>query len=345
MTNPAHSASATGAIPREVSTTWLLGIYAILPICLVIPLADMWLFDRAVWRALPKRPEGLVLFKIFFGTPHILASTLILFGNRDYLDEYKGSVLKFAVAVGLAAALLTPFASRIVLFVIVASWTVIHVVKQQLSIGNSCYRLSGPLFQAWIWSILGAALLIFNLLYLKRHLSPELKSTLNLVLAGLALGAVALSALLHNRIETTKGKIFFWSNTAMMLLCWYLLHARYHFFVILAPRVIHDVTAFTFYMVHDHNKHASDPQPLLFRWASRLGLHAFWVSPVVAIGLTALINLVLGPGTEHLTEVLFGVALPIVAGIVGFFSLLHYYTEAFTWRQGSPYRAHIPLRH
>jgi uncharacterized membrane protein YjjB (DUF3815 family) len=31
----------------------------------------------------------------------------------------------------------------------------------------------------------------------------------------------------------------------------------------------------------------------------------------------------------------------ITVGLLGYLALMHYYTEAFTWKQGSPYRRFI----
>ena len=42
---------------------------------------------------------------------------------------------------------------------------------------------------------------------------------------------------------------------------------------------------------------------------------------------------------------LLGYSVPYGASflIVGYLAMLHYYTEAFTWRKGSPYREHLAL--
>jgi len=44
-----------------------------------------------------------------------------------------------------------------------------------------------------------------------------------------------------------------------------------------------------------------------------------------------------------ITETFFGVELhkAITLGLLGYLALMHYYTEAFTWKQESPYRRFI----
>ena len=44
-----------------------------------------------------------------------------------------------------------------------------------------------------------------------------------------------------------------------------------------------------------------------------------------------------------ITQLFFGVEIHkvITVGLLGYFALLHYYTEAITWKLGSPYRNYI----
>ena len=60
----------------------------------------------------------------------------------------------------------------------------------------------------------------------------------------------------------------------------------YLFLAILGPRLVHDVTAFTFYIVHDMNRHGADPRNHLYRLASKLGLGVFWVVGQCCLGFT-----------------------------------------------------------
>ncbi len=108
---------------------------------------------------------------------------------------------------------------------------------------------------------------------------------------------------------------------------------------------MHDLTAFTFYIAHDVNRHGDRPQNLLYRLASKLGLGIFWVCPAFAVLLTFLIARFADPLTDLAATNLFGrnLAYPASFVIVGYLGLLHYYTEVFTWRQGSPYRQHVVM--
>jgi hypothetical protein len=98
-------------------------------------------------------------------------------------------------------------------------------------------------------------------------------------------------------------------------------------------------------VAHDVNRHGAQPQNLLYRLASKLGLGIFWVCPAIAVLLTYLIDRFADPVAQLVVTPVLGYNLPYAASflIVGYLGMLHYYTEAFTWRQGSPYRQHVAL--
>jgi hypothetical protein len=149
----------------------------------------------------------------------------------------------------------------------------------------------------------------------------------------------------HARITTVVGRSYLWANALMVLQSVLFYAEGYSFLAILGPRLVHDMTAFTFYVTHDVNRHGVKPQNLLYRLASKLGLGIVWVGPVLAVLLTYLIDRFADPvASLWLTPVL-GYDFPYAASfiIVGYLGMLHYYTEVFTWRQGSPYRQHIAI--
>ena len=75
------------------------------------------------------------------------------------------------------------------------------------------------------------------------------------------------------------------------------------------------------------------------------GLGIFWVCPAVAVLLTFLIARYADPMAEYVLTPVLGYDLPYAASflIVGYLGMLHYYTEVFTWKQGSPYRQHVAM--
>ena len=61
-----------------VSFRLLLGLYAIIPVCLLLQSFDGWYWQGFLKNNLPSSPTHFILFQILFGTPHIVASAIVL---------------------------------------------------------------------------------------------------------------------------------------------------------------------------------------------------------------------------------------------------------------------------
>lgn len=48
---------------------------------------------------LPTKPSHFLLFQILFGTPHILASTLVLVGSMAYIKRYQRQLILMTVGI------------------------------------------------------------------------------------------------------------------------------------------------------------------------------------------------------------------------------------------------------
>jgi hypothetical protein len=109
------------------------------------------------------------------------------------------------------------------------------------------------------------------------------------------------------------------------------------------PRLVHDATAYIFYMTHDYNRHHTNPQNFIYRYAKRCNIHVFVVLPVCSFFLAFVLQAYGDTWIYFLTNFFFGVEIhkAVTLGFLGYLALMHYYTEAFTWKQGSPYRRFI----
>jgi hypothetical protein len=232
-----------------------------------------------------------------------------------------------------------------VLSLIAAITTVAHVVKQQVGIGRGAARISSWIYGAWGWTSVAAAAVTYNAVYVEKEFTdyaPLLDAGSDL----LAAIVVVLAAICHERIEPKIGRAFLWGNTAMIVAPT-LFHAEgYDAFAIAIPRIIHDTTAFAFYVTHDRNKHAGAPSNVLARVASRLPGGLYWMSPALGIALAVVIERYADPAFALVAgqELTARVPIAVSLAILGFFAMLHYYTESFTWKNGSPYRRHVSVR-
>jgi hypothetical protein len=232
-----------------------------------------------------------------------------------------------------------------VLSLVAATATMIHVVKQQVGIGAGAARHKSRLYSIWGWVGIAVAVLVYNAIYLE----DDLVGYERWLDRGAAIGSglvLVLAVIVNLRITTRIGRAFLWSNTAMMVVPTVLHLTGYDIFALACPRIIHDCTAFAFYIVHDHNKHGAAKAGPVFRLAAKLPGGMYWMSPAIAVGLAFLL--------EHHGDRVFAVitgnafdsVLPqaISLGLLGFLAMLHYYMEAITWKTGSPYRAHVAMR-
>ena len=128
-----------------------------------------------------------------------------------------------------------------------------------------------------------------------------------------------------------------------MIVSFYFYVQQYYFLAILVPRLVHDATAYVFYVTHDYNKHYLQPQNQLYRYAAQLKINIFWVLPLSSFALAFVLQAYGDHLVSFVTRFFFDVEIHkvITVGVLGYFALMHYYTEAITWKAGSPYRNYI----
>src|SRR5262245_42202357 len=132
-----------------VSLRLVLLLYLVVPLCALVWALDRLVFASAVRQNLPSSPHDLFAFHLLFGWPHIVASNLILFTNREYLARFKwrvaGATAAIAVVFG-AGSLVLPYNA---LFMVVATATIWHVLMQQLGIARGISKPRGRAYGVW----------------------------------------------------------------------------------------------------------------------------------------------------------------------------------------------------
>jgi len=327
----------------SVSFRLLLGLYSIIPLCLMLQMIDGWFWHGFLRENLPSRPTHFLLFQILFGTPHIIASTIVLASNTEYLKFYQRNLIWMTAAIAIVFGVGSLFIPYRVFYVLVAAWTVYHVLKQQHGVARGVCRLPSWAFYLLLWLSVAAGLVVYIGIFLKNSLDAQQTEWIKQI-AGLLCATLFLSALYCQRYVTTAfGKWFFWSNIFLVISSFYLYLQQYYFLAILVPRLVHDATAYIFYVTHDYNRHHNHPQNFIYRYAERWNLNIFIVLPVCSFALAFVLQAYGDNIVSVITETFFGVELrkAITLGLLGYLALMHYYTEAFTWKQESPYRRFI----
>jgi hypothetical protein len=326
-----------------VSFRLLLSLYLIIPICLLLQWFDGLFWQRTLAENLPSSPSHFLLFQILFGTPHIIASAVVLVTNGEYLNFYKQKVIYMTIAIivffGLGS-LIIPYR---VLYLIVAFWTVFHVLKQQHGIARGVCRLPSWAFNLMLWLSVAAGFFIYAGIFLKNSLDVQQAEWIKQAAAGLCTGLVFSAILCQRSVPTAFGKWFLWSNIGLVLSSFYLYVQEYYFFAILVPRLVHDTTAYFFYVTHDYNKHFRQPQNFFYRQIRRCHLPIVIVLPVVSFALAFILQAYGDMAVNAVTDFFFGMEIrkAVTVGLLGYLGLMHYYTESFTWKQDSPYRRFI----
>ncbi len=335
--------SAPDAGRMAVSFRFLLSLYVVIPLCLLLAAADRWLLAGQLRASLPSSPSHFLLFQLLFGTPHIIASNLLLAGHADYLCEFKHKLLGMSLCIALFFGVGSLFIPYRVLYVLTACWTVYHVLKQQHGVAKAVCGLPPLAFYLQLWLSVAAGILIYLGVFLKNSLSPE-HADLVFWSSGLLSGLLLLSTLWAQRFPRTGfGKWFLWANSFLVAASWLVYAGQYYFLAILMPRLVHDITAYTFYVSHDVNRQAEGPDGWLHRAAAACGLPPAWVLPAVSVLLTFVLQQYGDAAVNWLTEYWFSVPVykAVSVGLIGYLALMHYYSEAFVWAKGSPLRRYI----
>lgn len=327
----------------KVSFRFLLVLYAIIPICLLLESLDMLFWQGSLREALPSRPEHFILFQLLFGTPHIIASALILTTNRDYFGFYRQRIMIMTLILAVFFGIGSLFIPYRAFYILVAAWTVYHVLKQQHGIARGVCKLPLWAYRLLLTLSVAAGLLIYLGIFLKNGLEPEQVEWIKYSSGALTLGLLLSTVLCQRYVTTGFGRCFLWANTMLVLSTFYLFVQQYYFLAILVPRLVHDATAYVFYVTHDYNRHGRQARNFVYRWTHALNIPVLLVLPLLSFGLALLLHQYGDAAIEFITEFFFDVEIRKVVslGVIGYLALMHYYTESFTWKNDSPYRKFI----
>lgn len=334
-------------LSMPVSIRFLLYLYGVIPLCLAVQLLDCFVFNYQLRDALPSSPGHFLLFQILFGTPHIIASSLLLLNHSDYLKTFQKPLLKMTAFIAVFFGIGSLFIPYKVLYIITACWTVYHVLKQQHGIAKAVCRLPPKAFNVQVGLSVVGGCFIYLGVFLKNSLSLD-QAQLTLNLSAFLSVCLVISTLWSLQFVTEPmGKVFLWSNTALVVVSCYFLSQQYYFLAILVPRLVHDITAYCFYVTHDHNRHqvVGDPHKL-YDWAKSIGIPVVIVLPMMSLVLTFVLQAYGDDWINFIVRTLFATEIykAVTLGLFGYLALMHYYSEAFIWSVGSPVRRFIVFK-
>ncbi len=323
-----------------VDCRWLLWLYAIIPLSLVWILLDVGLAQgRILLDHIPTDPEHWPFWTIVFGLPHIIAS-LITMADREYLAHYRRTLLWPLIifaAIASAGYLGPQPLSYQLLFIFFAFYTIYHVLAQQLGLTlMMCGMRPSPTFKLWKWLAIFSAFAIYINVYASQYLQHPLvgditwRQLFTWTAILLCAGVIALAWPLTRASKNPLGVWYLWGNVLLLGSALLINEMGYTLFVILIPRLIHDLTAYIIYISHDSNRNRQQPVNYIYR-ATRF-------SRLPPILLLPLLSILLAWGlTSHQQY-------PLISIIILTVSFLHYYFEGFIWRGENPHRQQLSFR-
>jgi len=325
--------------PRTVTFQALLAPYFFIPATLVIVLTDRYAFHGALRRMLPSSPERLRLYLILLVFPHIVASALS-FMDREYLQFYRPKLLQ-GLGVALALGVLLPWwGSPSLVFAVYIGYTTYHNMAQQVGVAMFMTGKPTVWFKAWKWCMIVTTMIVFYLALANMrqhwpslHLGPwgvlSLPQGMHRVMTAGLWAAPVLTLIVGLRAKTRIGAVYLWANCLMVLFTAFYFRSGYYCFAIALTRVVHDLTGFFFYVVHDANRNNDTIRNVVYSLFRSTGMPIYVLSPVLAIVLAnSLVQF-----QAHALIAKFLISL-------GYF---HYYTEGFMWKRDALHRRYVPV--
>ncbi len=320
-----------------VNCRYLLYLYAVIPFIFIVVSVDfLFLENYLLTSFVPDDPRRWAVWTIVFNIPHIVASW-VTFAERQYLVHYRPLFLKtLPIFIVLVYLVHFQFGGEIA-FAVFAFYTMYHVLSQQFGLSLMMMRVRPSLdFHLWrIFSVLGT-LCVYSVVYGKHLFSIYRIHGIELYDYAMFFGllflclSVPYAFRLSKKSQNQLGSWYLWSNVLMVFSCYLVLYLGYYAFVIVIPRVVHDITAFIVYITHDSNRNREKQVNYFYRLTAFTRLPIWLLCPLIAMAL----------------------AYPLVHSsndIVAFITLVliyfHYYFEHRIWKGGTIHRQQVSFQY
>lgn len=324
----------TGPAPDQplqpVSPRLILAVYAIIPLAVLVIAVDYLFFDLRLNAALPNTPDDMGWLNVFFMLPHVLAS-VFTFADREYLSAYSGRLVGSSLAFTAGIVVVPALFGLSVMVLLLALYTAYHQVAQQTGIASIVARHRSGLNTAWKWLCLVALVAVFVASLIEPALRQKMYAAAPALYIGLITGGVTalvvVAVLVARQSRTASGRVLVGANTGMILMQGVFFAFGFHFFMILIPRLVHDITAFAFYVTHNMNRNRREAHNVVVRALRPTRLPEYLLTPVLAIAASIALSQL--------------VPKEALLFIVAFLALFHYYWEGVMWKNGAPHRQFI----
>jgi hypothetical protein len=313
-------------VPTRISRRFLLSLYLAVPFSVLLVAVDVLFLNGWVKSHLPFVPEQLAGYTVLFNAPHLVASELTFF-DRDYLSYYRKQLL-LGIPTSIAIVLLViHFCTLAQMQMVNVALVNYHLMAQQIGLSRPMTESRGPWLDALKWMAVVVYIAAFAPVFFPTPGSqPFIPVVWNAALLLLIPMAYAFTEV-YRGARTTVGRLYVLGNALMLAAMIPGAKLGYFFFLILVPRLVHDFTAYSFYVTHDRNRNREVAHNVIYRWVRGAGVPVAVLFPVLSIALAY--------GLSHALDGR-GFAL-----FIGPIALFHYFIEGVIWKGSAPHRSSI----
>lgn len=312
---------------RAISTRGLLAVYLVIPLIVLVILLDHYLFGNVLRKILPHQPEQLLWYTLLFNGPHFFAS-FFTFADKEYLTYYKRKLM-FGIPVIVGLAFLLPNYSLDITIIYLVLYTMYHNVSQQTGVTSIVMKYGGPIVTSWRYLNIFLGLYLYMLVY-PSPLSALVRSYAHGVVPVLLFASLILTYFITKKSQTKEGKYYAWGTALIGGVGTLAFTLGYPFFVATTLRIVHDLTAFIFYIVHDQNRNREVMHNLIYRYILPSTSLFIVGIPVLAVALTYIAQ----GGTNAMVIQAFAII-----------AVAHFYIEGFMWKNGTPHRREVTFQY
>ena len=310
-----------------IKRSWVLAILLIIPAVAAFGAWDIFFNEQQLKPYLRFDSLFLPLYLLVFELPHVIASFFGFF-QKEYAKHYKRHLF-FGLPLFLLAFLIILGVDFYVAVVAYLIATLFHVVRQQTGIAHFFGVPKNKWHWWWSWFLI-AGLASMYIIMQPAFVSEMYQAPLLLLVQITLLLAGISTAVLALKTESSLGGLYVISTFVMALVSYWMLVAGYEFLSVLVVRVIHDVTAFLFYITHEMNSNKDSVKNILYRLVPFMPWSLILVVPLAAILIGLIIRMLIGDPVTLL-------------GIVMTISLAHYYLESIIWKSENLHREQIKI--
>ncbi|MBU6235653.1 MAG: hypothetical protein KGQ41_07390 [Alphaproteobacteria bacterium] len=351
----AFDSGALPNLPMQVKAKTLLAMMITAPLGIVAAMIDAYGFNNALRNYAFENPSIIVWWVAVLSTPHIIAS-LVTFADREYLHHYAKPLKKAAiisVILGFCIPLVVGFILKPpytdmdlghiahygadVSMVIAAFYTTYHNLQQQYGVGLMLMKQKPEfIHQLWKWiTIVPAGFIFLGMQYNHEGLVWDMwprvvAMAVTTMIVACIVGGIIIRQYLKRPDHSKIGLMYFCANAAMLLISLGLCVKGYVMIAMLMPRVIHDLTAYWIYMVHDENRNADKMRNPFYAPFKKLGIGP----AILCVPLSFVLAYIMLNASREAY---------IISAFVFSLNYMHYYLESIIWKRGTPHRQYVPF--